>query len=463
MALVGVLATICSNRIAARFLFFLLILVPLYAEEPASSVQPDYGEALLRGWVQPEYPAAARQAKLEGRVVVDFVVTVEGRVSEARVSQATNEVFNEAALAAVRSWTFTPALEDGKPAAMGMTVPVEFRLAQLRQKTKPLGPSEALTPHESKRVPANVKTAPDPEYPDELQDRFFPGIVRMEITVATDGKVGNPRVLWASHAAFVETALRALEKTEFEPARQGLLPKPAKMEYPVDFTNFGQGTKRADILAANHIEPIGTPPEVLPEPFMLIEPVYPYEQLLTGKSGTATVEFTLDENGASSDVKVTVATAPEFGAALVAAVESWGFKPAASANAAVAVRLRASYAFEPPRAGTVARLAEVQRPGGAGVGGAAGLDRPLKPLWRGFPVYPSAVRAEGIHGDAKVEFIIDRDGRTRLPHFVSASREEFGWAAATAISQWVFEKPMRKGEPVDVRVSIPVDFTPPKT
>jgi len=61
-----------------------------------------------------------------------------------------------------------------------------------------------------------------------------------------------------------------------------------------------------------------------------------------------------------------------------------------------------------------------------------------------------------------IEFIIDRDGRCRLPRVVSASQPEFGWAAAAAINQWVFAPPTKGGQPVDVKVNIPVDFPPPK-
>jgi len=82
-------------------------------------------------------------------------------------------------------------------------------------------------------------------------------------------------------------------------------------------------------------------------------------------------------------------------------------------------------------------------------------------LWRGFPVYPLRLREERPAGEAVIEFIIDRDGRARLPRVVSATQEAFGWAAAAAISQWVFAPPLRKGEPTEVRVSVPVGFEPP--
>jgi TonB family protein len=119
--------------------------------------------------------------------------------------------------------------------------------------------------------------------------------------------------------------------------------------------------------------------------------------------------------------------------------------------------------FVVPTKGSVSRLLEKVREKGEGITGATGLDRPLKPIWQAKPTYPSKMLPEKISGQAAVECIIDRDGRARLPRVKSATREEFGWAAATAISQWVFERPLRKGEPVDVTVTIPVNFNPPKS
>jgi hypothetical protein len=44
---------------------------------------------------------------------------------------------------------------------------------------------------------------------------------------------------------------------------------------------------------------------------------------------------------------------------------------------------------------------------------------------------------------------------------VAATRPEFGWAAATAVQQWVFARPLRQGELTDARVSVEISFTPP--
>ena len=67
----------------------------------------------------PSYPAAAKADGIEGAVVVRYGVAVDGRVVNARVESATPEgIFEEAALAAVRSWRYNPALKDGEPVAV---------------------------------------------------------------------------------------------------------------------------------------------------------------------------------------------------------------------------------------------------------------------------------------------------------------------------------------------------------
>lgn len=432
-------------------------------ENPAGPTAGVHGAAMLRDWVQPAYPEAARKDRLAGQVLVDLVVSEQGAVTEAAVRESTAGMFEEPALAAVRQWTFSPALDEGRPVAMGMTVKIEFSPAQLKQKRAPIAPGRSdLLPGPAKKSPPRPVRAPDPGYPEELEEKRLPGQVDLELTVDPEGRVAAAQVRWASHPAFVEEALRAAEATEFEPARQGLLKRPATMRYPVEFRSFG--AKRADILAANGLRlaegAVG--PDVLPEPFALAPVVYPQAALLAGRGGEAEVEFLLGEDGYTSELKLIEASEPDFGAALLAAVDGWALQPARHGpeQARVSVRLRVRHVFAPPTGGNEARLAALVATDPAAVSGARGLDGGLRPLWRGFPVYPSALKAEGATGRAEVEFIVDRGGRVRLPRIVSATRPEFGWAAATAVQQWVFARPRREGQAVDVRVSVPVNFAP---
>ncbi len=76
----------------------------------------------------PEYPAEARAQGIEASVVLEIVVDTAGRVQSARVARSAAAGFDEAALAAVRSYRFAPATLDGRAASVRMRWSVEFRL-----------------------------------------------------------------------------------------------------------------------------------------------------------------------------------------------------------------------------------------------------------------------------------------------------------------------------------------------
>jgi protein TonB len=77
--------------------------------------------------VNPVYPDVAARAMVQGNVVVELQVNTEGRVTDARVVKGI-PLLNEAALAAVRQWVYTPPLVDGVPVRLIMTVTVRFKL-----------------------------------------------------------------------------------------------------------------------------------------------------------------------------------------------------------------------------------------------------------------------------------------------------------------------------------------------
>lgn len=77
----------------------------------------------------PNYPFdAKRQGISEARVVVEFIVDSEGRVSDPRVHDTTNELFNQAAIQGVMKWKFRPGTKGGRKVATRMRVPVLFSL-----------------------------------------------------------------------------------------------------------------------------------------------------------------------------------------------------------------------------------------------------------------------------------------------------------------------------------------------
>ncbi len=77
--------------------------------------------------VQPEYPAIAKQLKLEGAVQVEASIDEKGTVESAKVVSG-NVVLANSAIAAIKRWKFSPILVDGKPAKASATLSFTFRL-----------------------------------------------------------------------------------------------------------------------------------------------------------------------------------------------------------------------------------------------------------------------------------------------------------------------------------------------
>jgi protein TonB len=76
--------------------------------------------------VEPEYPHAARVARLSGKVELQAVIGLDGSVESADVLRSTSALFDEAALRAVRLWRYEPARMDGRPVRVYFTVVVTF-------------------------------------------------------------------------------------------------------------------------------------------------------------------------------------------------------------------------------------------------------------------------------------------------------------------------------------------------
>ncbi len=77
--------------------------------------------------VRPVYPAEAQAARVQGVVIIEATIDVDGRVYDARVLRSV-PALDDAALEAVRQWEFSPTEVDGAPAAVIMTVTVNFTL-----------------------------------------------------------------------------------------------------------------------------------------------------------------------------------------------------------------------------------------------------------------------------------------------------------------------------------------------
>jgi protein TonB len=84
---------------------------------------------VLVRYVPPTYPALARQAGIEGTVLLRVVVGTDGKVENASVIQSdVTPAMEKAAIAAARKFLFKPAKQRTVPVRASMAVPIRFKL-----------------------------------------------------------------------------------------------------------------------------------------------------------------------------------------------------------------------------------------------------------------------------------------------------------------------------------------------
>ena len=188
--------------------------------------------------------------------------------------------------------------------------------------------------------------------------------------------------------------------------------------------------------------------------------VYPYDEIIQGKSGWVDTSYVVDYVGRPLFTTVAGASDQAFAKAALAMVEANEFAPFKKNNRAVMTSSgqRINFSGEASFDTSAKRvLAELRKPQPA-ICPVSELDERPKAVRQANAVYPRALKDDGLTGQAEIEFVISSEGKVLFPRIVSASQEDFGWAAAIAVAQWKFQPPTKNGQKVDARMTVPVLF-----
>jgi TonB family protein len=74
------------------------------------------------------YPEEARRKNIEGKVVVRVLIDKTGRPVRSLIDMSDNELLTEAARNVVMATRFTPAMQNGKPVPVWISIPITFKL-----------------------------------------------------------------------------------------------------------------------------------------------------------------------------------------------------------------------------------------------------------------------------------------------------------------------------------------------
>lgn len=168
------------------------------AETPAKPIErqpPRYPPACLPPQGAPTAPQT---------VTIVYAVSKEGRVEDARVREASDACFNEAALEAVRDWRFEPRKVDGEARAQeDLEATLKFVLNEATQ-------AEDFDAAPIIRYP--------PRYPERcIRRASSKEIIHIGFDVTREGTTENIHVIDSSNSCMDKAAMQAVEKWRYHP------------------------------------------------------------------------------------------------------------------------------------------------------------------------------------------------------------------------------------------------------
>ncbi|MBC7369794.1 MAG: TonB family protein [Undibacterium sp.] len=391
--------------------------------------------------------------RIEDQVVFADVSVDENGVVTAVNSGMPGPVARQFEIAA-KNWRFAPARKKGQPVAAEVRAPfIVFR-------------RHPQVPGEGKQVQPRVTFQARPVYPHAMRANGMKGEVLVDFVVDQEGRVRNAFVVKSLNPSFNDSAVDAVQRWRFEPGRIGERPVNTHMQVPIIFDLDGGGSGpfeerrgKPDLSKLPEAFRYDTPPR----PVGTARPVYPYALLRDGKAGRADVGYVVGLDGRVTQIIPGEGTAPEFIRALAAAIEQFTHEPALKGGRpSLAVRRFSQEFNRSTDWGLVddddLDLLRREQKKPESIASQRDLDAKLVPKSRRPPVFPPSAPAGMKKGEALIEFLIDEEGRARLPRIISATDEAFGYAAMQSIASWRFEPPKRGGRAVATRAQIPITF-----
>ena len=133
---------------------------------------PEYSDGGMDGLMEyfkknMRYPEAAKEAGMQGRVTVQFVVNKDGSISGAKVLRSVEPDFDAEAIRLVNAMPkWKPGMQGGKPVPVRFTVPVKFMLDEEERKASAGGnmdDSDVLIMVDGREITPEILQAFNPE------------------------------------------------------------------------------------------------------------------------------------------------------------------------------------------------------------------------------------------------------------------------------------------------------------
>lgn len=186
--------------------------------------------------------------------------------------------------------------------------------------------------------------------------------------------------------------------------------------------------------------------------------------------GRAQVMIMVDAEGRLADWMVIAYSNPLFAKSALDVIPQWKYEPARLHGRPMAARAELTFVFENNEiVRVISGEAEVARRFKT----SAYRNGYVRPICRVpeldalpevevevAPMPPDQLGARVAAGEVIVDYLVDSDGRVRMPLIVSSDDEAFSRSVLLAMSEWKYSAPSRKGAPVIAWLRYRFEFSP---
>jgi TonB family protein len=218
-------------------------------------VSSGVASGLVETKVAPVYPPLARQARIQGVVILQVLISTTGDVEKADLISG-HPMLATAAIEAVKQWKYKPYLLNGEPIEVETQVQVNFSLSDKptgdanTQETSTAGTASSTGSTEpvppASNMPKRIRVSKgvmqgmllkkvNPEYPPEAKDQQIQGVVMLQVMIDGEGSVADVKLI-SGHPLLAPAAIDAVKRWRYRPYLLNGEPLMVDTQVQVNFT-----------------------------------------------------------------------------------------------------------------------------------------------------------------------------------------------------------------------------------
>jgi len=247
-------------------LLLLICFASLAETQVSTSQRVRVSESIVQGLmikrVAPDYPPLARQARIQGTVVLKVQINKSGDVVNLQLVSG-HPMLAPAAIEAVKKWKYMPYLLNGEPVEVETSVTVNFTLSD-----KPVAEGEGAAgeipggvpgdhapgvmgvvssnPGNGPNAPQRIRvssgvaqrlllTKVQPQYPQDAKDQHIQGVVVLQVIIDKEGNVAHIELI-SGPPELAPAALEAVKQWKYRPYLLNGTPFEVHTQVQVNFT-----------------------------------------------------------------------------------------------------------------------------------------------------------------------------------------------------------------------------------